>query len=117
MAGCLPTLQRLTSCVDPADSDEVSPQILAAFKEFNRKGLKCLAIGQLTEARFNFERAVRVGKQHLNSPPVALFNLGVALDRYGRHARAADFYLEAMERLPVGSARWAVAATMVSMPG
>ena len=41
--------------------------------------------------------------------PLAYFNLGNTLSRSGHWAEAARRYLEAKERFPVGSERWAVA--------
>ena len=41
--------------------------------------------------------------------PVAYFNLGAALASSGHYVEAAQRYLEARERFPVGSARWAQA--------
>eukprot|EP00964_Phaeocystis_antarctica_P116918 scaffold80773_cov68-Phaeocystis_antarctica.AAC.1 len=41
--------------------------------------------------------------------PAAYFSLGAALDTSGHDVEAAQWYLEAKERFPVGSQRWAVA--------
>jgi tetratricopeptide (TPR) repeat protein len=41
--------------------------------------------------------------------PEAYFNLGAALGNSGHHVEAAQRYLEAKERWPVGSKRWAEA--------
>ena len=47
--------------------------------------------------------ALRPGK------PEAYFNLGAALNNSGHYVEAAQLYLDAMERLPVGSGDWAEA--------
>ena len=39
--------------------------------------------------------------------PVAYFNLGFALDSSGHYAEAAQWFLEAKDRFPAGSERWA----------
>ena len=43
--------------------------------------------------------------------PVAYYNLGIALSNSGHNVEAAQRYLEAKERMPVGSERWAKATT------
>ena len=76
-----------------------------AYAELVADGLRYLAKDDTRRAA----RACREAIALRPDEPVAYFNLGAALDNSGHDVEAAQRYLEAKERYPVGSEGWAKA--------
>ena len=73
---------------------------------------KLIAEGHWHDSKQDWRRAARVYRKAIAlrpEEPVAFMNLGGALDDSGHKVEAAQRYLEAKERYPVGSKDWAVA--------
>ena len=71
-----------------------------------------LAEGASYGSQLDWRGSARVAREAIAlrpDKPVAYFNLGAALINSGHHVEAAQRFLEAMERYPVGSVDWAKA--------
>ena len=76
-----------------------------AFEELMAEGTRYLSKEDWRRAASAYREAIALRPDE----PVAYFNLGAALFNSAHAVEAAQRYLEARERLPVGSERWAVA--------
>ena len=71
---------------------------------------KLIAEGARYSSQQDTRRAARALREAIAlrpDEPAAYFNLGAALNSSGHHVEAAQRYLEAKERFPAGSERWA----------
>ena len=75
------------------------------YEELLAEGLRYTSEGDLRRAAKACREAIALEP----NGPVAYYNLGAALANSGHHVEAAQRYLEAMERVPVGMYGWAVA--------
>jgi tetratricopeptide (TPR) repeat protein len=97
-------------------SARVAAQTGDACHELVAKGLRYHAKDDMRKAGKAYREAIALRPDE----PIAYYNLGLVLDNSGHYVEAAQRYLEAKERLPVGSERWAVATAhafdMLHMP-
>ena len=75
------------------------------YWELLAEGLRHAAKEDWRKSARNFREAIALSPNR----PEATFDLGVVLAKSGHDVEAAQRYLEAKERFPVGSERWAVA--------
>ena len=74
------------------------------------KATELLAKGMQYHSKQDWRRAARAFREAIAlrpDEPVLYYNLGHALADSGHYVEAAQWYLEAMERWPVGSKHWA----------
>ena len=84
---------------------EYAAQTGDAYSELLAKGLRYAARQDHRREAYAFREAIALRPDK----PVAYFNLGIALANAAHYAEAAQWFLEAMERFPVGSEGWAEA--------
>jgi tetratricopeptide (TPR) repeat protein len=88
---------------------EVAEEAVRRAAQSGDEYLELLAEGARYLSKEDTRRAARAYREAIAlrpDQPVAYANLGVALSGSGHHVEAAQRYLEAKERLPVGSEMW-----------
>ena len=87
------------------EAARIAAQTGDAYRELMADGARYISQQDARRAA----RALREAIALRPDEPMAYFNLGIALNSSGRTAEAAQRYLEAQARLPVGSEDWAAA--------
>ena len=87
------------------DTDSMSRRTDDEYDELVAEGSRCASREDWHRAARAFREAIALRPDE----PVAYLNLGTILANSGHHVEAAQRYLEAKERYPVGSEDWAAA--------
>eukprot|EP00964_Phaeocystis_antarctica_P020162 scaffold11132_cov54-Phaeocystis_antarctica.AAC.3 len=95
---------------------ELAVQQARLAEQTGDKYTELLAEGIRYDSKEDYRRAARTYREAIvlrPDRPAAYHNLGAALHDSGHHVEAAQRFLEAKERYPVGSAHWAEASAAV----